>query len=92
MANIKSGNGALYPNVHEIFRFLYENNFKIFIASNGLTDYLHAIVTYYNLENWVTETFSIEQIHTLNKGDLVKTIIDKYEIREGQLLVTAYRI
>lgn len=86
VANITSGNGALYPNVHEIFRFLHENNIKIFIASNGLTEYLQAIVTYYNLDKWVTETFSIEQIHSLNKGDLVKTIIDKYKIKRGAVV------
>ncbi|MFB1099659.1 HAD family hydrolase [Terribacillus sp. JSM ZJ617] len=86
VVNIKSGKGALYPNVPEIFRFLRENNLKIFIASNGLTEYLQAIVTYYNLEKWVTETFSIEQIHSLNKGDLVKIIIDKYEIKRGAVV------
>lgn len=86
VVNIKSGKGALYPNVPEIFRFLRENNLKIFIASNGLTEYLQAIVTYYNLEKWVTETFSIEQIHSLHKGDLVKIIIDKYEIKRGAVV------
>ncbi|MFP7479380.1 HAD family hydrolase [Terribacillus saccharophilus] len=86
VVNIKSGNGALYPNVQEIFCYLRENNFKIYIASNGLTEYLQTIVTYYNLDKWVTETFSIEQIHTLNKGDLVKTIIDKYKIKRGAVV------
>ncbi|PAD34155.1 HAD hydrolase-like protein [Terribacillus saccharophilus] len=86
VANIKSGNGALYQNVHEIFRFLKENDCDIFIASNGLTEYLQTIVTYYNLDKWVTETFSIQQIHTLNKGDLVKSIIDKYDIKAGAVV------
>lgn len=86
VTNIKSGNGALYPNTKEIFRFLHKNGYKIFIASNGLTEYLHAIVTYYNLDKWVTETFSIEQIDTLDKGDLVRVIIDKYAIKLGAVV------
>ncbi|REB07359.1 HAD family hydrolase [Sporosarcina sp. BI001-red] len=84
--NIRSGNGALYPNVIEIFDFLKENNCSIYIASNGLTEYLNAIVSYYKLEIWVTETFSIQQIETLDKGDLVKTILTKYDIQTAAVV------
>ncbi|MET1138618.1 nucleosidase, partial [Bacillus subtilis] len=58
--NIRNGKGALYPNVKEIFNYLKENNCSIYIASNGLKEYLEAIVSYYNLNNWITETFSIQ--------------------------------
>lgn len=84
--NINSGKGALYPNVKEIFHYLKENDYSIYIASNGLEKYLQAIVKYYNLDNWVTETFSIQQIQTLNKGDLVKLILEKYNIREAAVV------
>ncbi|MEB3053043.1 HAD family hydrolase [Bacillus pseudomycoides] len=84
--NIRSGKSALYPNVKEVFRYLKENNCSIYIASNGLTEYLQAIVSYYNLDNWVTETFSIQQIRTLDKGDLVKTIIKKYDIKKAAVV------
>ncbi|MFE6138272.1 HAD family hydrolase [Bacillus sp. NPDC057893] len=79
--NIKSGKGALYPNVKEVFNYLKEIGCSIYIASNGLTDYLKAIVSHYDLEQWVTETFSIEQISSLNKGDLVKNILKKYDLK-----------
>jgi Predicted phosphatases len=78
--NIASGKGALYPHVEEIFRYFKEQNWSVYIASNGLTEYLQAIVRYYRLEEWVTETFSIEQIDSLNKSDLVRTIMEKYGI------------
>jgi phosphoglycolate phosphatase-like HAD superfamily hydrolase len=78
--NITSGNGALYPNVREVFNYLKEINCAIFIASNGLSDYLNAIVRFYELDKWVTETFSIQQINSLNKSDLVKLILKKYNI------------
>ncbi|MFA2810804.1 HAD hydrolase-like protein [Bacillus mycoides] len=84
--NIKNGNGALYPNVKGIFSFIKENNCSIYIASNGLTEYLQAIVSYYDLDQWVTEIFSIEQIHSLNKGDLVKGILKKYDIQEAAVV------
>ncbi|MED1410576.1 MULTISPECIES: HAD family hydrolase [Bacillus] len=84
--NIKSGKGALYPNVKEVFSFIKENNCSIYIASNGLTEYLQAIISYYHLDQWVTEMFSIEQIQSLNKGDLVKNIMKKYDIKEAAVV------
>ncbi|MVO98282.1 HAD hydrolase-like protein [Paenibacillus sp. N10] len=86
ITNIKSGKGALYPHVKEIFSYLKENRCSIYIASNGLTEYLKAIVNYYNLDNWVTETFSIQQIQSLNKSDLVQSIIKKYDITHAAVV------
>ncbi|SFG57620.1 Phosphoglycolate phosphatase, HAD superfamily [Halobacillus alkaliphilus] len=84
--NIKAGQGALYPHVKEVFRHFKENECSIYIASNGLTEYLNAIVDYYQLDQWVTETFSIQQIHTLDKADLVKHIMKKYEFSQGTVV------
>ncbi|WP_042224409.1 HAD family hydrolase [Oceanobacillus manasiensis] len=81
--NIQGGKGALYPNVVKVFSYLKDNNFSIYIASNGLVEYLKAIVNYYNLDNWVTETFSIQRIDSLNKSDLVKSIKKKYSLANG---------
>lgn len=86
VGNIRNGNGSLYPNVKEVFRYLNENDCSIYIASNGLVEYLQAIVKYYNLDHWVTETFSIQQIDSLNKSDLVQSIIKKYDITNGAVI------
>jgi phosphoglycolate phosphatase-like HAD superfamily hydrolase len=84
--NINCGKGALYPNVKEVFSYLKDKGCSVYIASNGLIDYLNAIVGYYHLDQWVTETFSIQQIESLNKSDLVHTIIKKYNITNGAVV------
>ncbi|MGN1402519.1 MAG: HAD family hydrolase [Bacillus sp. (in: firmicutes)] len=84
--NIKIGKGALYPHTKEIFRFLKKNGFHIFVASNGQTEYLDAIIQYYDLHHWIKETFSIQQIQTQNKSDLVRAIIQKYDIDSGAVV------
>lgn len=84
--NIKDGKGALYPKVKETFKYLKENHYSIYIASNGLTEYLKAIVEYYHLDHWVTETFSIEQIESVNKSDLVREIVEKYNVTVGAVV------
>lgn len=81
--NITKGNGALYPNTEEVLRYLKDNNCSIFIASNGQTEYLNAIVNYYHLDKWITETFSIQQIQSQNKTDLVTSILTKYKVERG---------
>ncbi|MFF2754421.1 HAD hydrolase-like protein [Psychrobacillus sp. NPDC058041] len=86
IANIKEGKGALYPHVVEVFSYLKSNSYSIYIASNGQIEYLKAIVDYYELDQWVTETFSIQQVQTDDKADLVSTILKKYEIREGAVI------
>ena len=83
---IKIGKGSIYPHVKELFTYLKNNNHSIFIASNGQVEYLNAIVNYYQLDNWVTETFSIQQIESQNKADLVRTIAEKYEIKNGAVI------
>lgn len=85
--NIRSGKGDLYPNVREVFSYLKEMNCSIYIASNGLPEYLQAIVSYYRLDQWVTETFSIQQIDSLNKSDLVRMILGKYSITNNAAVV-----
>jgi len=84
--NIRNGKGALYPHVNEVFSFLKQNNYLIFIASNGLKEYLSEIVSYYQLDLWVTETYSIQQIETMNKSDLVAKIVEKYAITDGAVV------
>lgn len=78
--NIQSGKGELYPNVNEVLGYINENHWSIYIASNGLTVYLKTIVSYYGLNQWIKETFSIQQIDSLTKSDLVHCIIEKYNI------------
>lgn len=84
--NIREGKGALYPHVQEVFSHLIENDYVIYIASNGLAEYLKAIVDYYGLDKWVSETFSIQHIESMNKSDLVRRIVEKYEMTSGAVV------
>ncbi|WP_404468300.1 HAD hydrolase-like protein [Sutcliffiella horikoshii] len=80
---IKNGRGALYPKVQEVLGYLKEQNIDLYIASNGQTPYLRSIVEQYDLMQWITEVFSIDQIESLNKTELVGKIVKKYAIQHG---------
>ncbi|NMH74198.1 HAD hydrolase-like protein [Bacillus sp. RO2] len=81
--HIKNGNGALYPKVQEALEYLKKRNVDLYIASNGQTPYLRAIVEQYNLTKWITEVFSIDKIESLDKTKLVGEIVKKYSIQHG---------
>lgn len=84
--NINAGKGALYPGATELLCFLCEKEYLLFIASNGQTEYLASIVHFYNLDRWIQETFSIQQIPSGDKGDLVQHIVEKYSIERGAVV------
>ncbi|WKA56632.1 HAD family hydrolase [Planococcus shixiaomingii] len=84
--NIEAGNGALYPNVEALLHHLTSKGHPVFIASNGMPAYLEAIVKFYNLNRWVTELFSIAQISSMDKGDLVAEVVAKYGIENGAVI------
>lgn len=90
IANIHGGRGALYPHVYEMLEALKQAGCPLFIASNGQREYLQAIVSQYKLDRWVTETFSIQQIQSEDKTDLVAHILRKYAI--GQAAVVGDRL
>ena len=86
ISNINEGKGELYPHVIELFSCLKEENCRIYIASNGQIGYLEAILAYYGLYEWVTEVWSIQQIDSQNKSDLVSEIVRKHQITEGAVI------
>lgn len=86
ISNISAGKGDLYPDVKDVLKYLADNDYPIYIASNGQIEYLKAITDYYHLDNWVIETFSIQQISTQSKSDLVRSIKTKYSIVKGAVI------
>lgn len=86
IGHIQKGNGGLYEYTIEVLQALKDRGYQIFIASNGQTAYLQAIVSHYGLNRWVIETCSIEQIESMKKSDLVTFIINKYGIKKGAVV------
>jgi|SRR5690606_2232895 len=79
---IRQGNGALYENVLPTLQSFSES-YPLFIASNGETAYLQAIMSTYNLERWIKGCYSIDLIPTKNKSHLVDRIIKEHHLIGG---------
>ncbi|QPC45896.1 HAD hydrolase-like protein [Mangrovibacillus cuniculi] len=82
---IKQKRGALYDDVESTLEVLSQE-YTLFIASNGVTDYLQAIVETYELHKFVTKTYSIDLIANGSKTDLVRLIKEENEIVFGYVV------
>ena len=82
---IKAQKDALYEEVEDTLDTLSQK-YPIFIASNGEVEYLQAIVETYHLDRFIRGTYSIQQIATGNKSDLVKLVKETNKIEEGYVV------
>lgn len=82
ITHITARDGALYDGVEQTLATL-SKQYPLFIASNGETDYLHAIADTYSLTNWIDGIYSIDRIASGNKSELVQTILQEHGIASG---------
>ncbi|UII58175.1 HAD hydrolase-like protein (plasmid) [Cytobacillus spongiae] len=84
--NIYRGKGKLYPHTVEILTYLSERGFRIFVASNGYPHYLKAIVEYYQLDQWIENCYSIQEIKSNDKGKLIQRIKEEHDLSYGVVI------
>ncbi|MGX9134789.1 HAD hydrolase-like protein [Rummeliibacillus sp. JY-2-4R] len=79
---IKDQKGSLYPNTEFVLERLSSNH-ELYIASNGQIAYLQAIVDTYHLDRFIQKVYSIQNISSGNKSELVKKIVQENNIING---------
>jgi len=79
---IRQGNGALYENVLPTLQSL-SDSYPLYIASNGESAYLQAIMSTYHLDRWIKGCYSIDIIPSKNKAQLVERIMKEQNIVSG---------
>lgn len=82
---IQNRQGALYDGVEDVLSKLSKVD-PLFIASNGQTAYLQAIVDTYQLQRYFQAVYSIDVESSGNKADLVARIIREQQLEEGAVI------
>ncbi|WPK13327.1 HAD hydrolase-like protein [Lysinibacillus louembei] len=85
IAQIQRGQGALYKGVEETLAAL-STHYPLYIASNGQTAYLQAIVAQYQLDCFISGTYSIDLIASGNKSELVQLVKEQHHIESGYVV------
>ncbi|MGY0373125.1 HAD hydrolase-like protein [Clostridium sp. JNZ J1-5] len=80
---IKGGRGQLYEGVIETLKEISEMGIQIFIASNGLEEYIDAVSKYYQLKRFVTDFYSSGKFKCSSKIQLIEMLLKNYNIQNA---------
>ncbi|MCF2718313.1 HAD hydrolase-like protein [Paenibacillus sp. UKAQ_18] len=80
LEGLKSGSHALYPHVKETLQSLHEKGVRLFVASNGLEDYVKGIAAAYEMVPIFEGLYSAGEYSTLSKVNLLEILLSKHDI------------
>lgn len=83
---LKEGNTHLYPGVKETLQKLKEKNIPLFVASNGLDEYIKAVCECFQITDWFEDLYSAGRFQTESKDDLVAKLLDDYSISHAVMV------
>lgn len=77
---LEAGGTLLYPKVAETLAALKSRGIRLFVASNGLADYIHSIVTVHELKGLFDGLYSAGGKGTSTKMELLRMLLDDHGI------------
>ncbi len=83
IAGVKEGYGALYPDVLDTLIQLKNQGKELFIASNGLKEYIDEVTKAFRIDHLFTAMYTAGEYKTDSKTDLIKLILKSYKIHNG---------
>jgi len=83
---LRMGLGELYPKVLETLSILKESGYSLFIASNGLEDYVESVLTAKNINKLFSGIYTAGKYNTPYKYELVHFIILNNNIKKGYMV------
>ncbi len=70
----------LYSGVKETLTKLRSKGASLFIASNGLDEYIKGVCDRFQMTDWFVDLYSAGRFQTESKDDLVKKLLEDYNI------------
>ncbi|WP_410512000.1 HAD hydrolase-like protein [Paenibacillus sp. BR2-3] len=83
---LEAGGTLLYPKVVETLRALKERGIRLFVASNGLKDYIHSIVVVHELKDLFEDLYSAGGQGTATKVELLRLLLDNHGISNAWMV------
>lgn len=88
--NLKRGKGQLFPHVKETLEILHTKGIRLFVASNGLEDYVKGVVKYTGLDSVIEKSYSAGEYETPSKVDLVRLILEEQKLQNPWMVGDRY--
>lgn len=86
LEGLARGEGELYPYVEQTLRELKERGVKLFVASNGLEDYVKGVARFKGIAGLFDGLYSAGEYATLSKVDLVARLLQDNGIQSAWMV------
>jgi phosphoglycolate phosphatase len=86
MDGLLQGDGVLYEGVEETLRELHNRGIRLFVASNGLEDYVKQVAYAKGLGPLFEGLYSAGEYKTKSKIDLVSLLMNKHNISSAWMV------
>jgi phosphoglycolate phosphatase len=86
LAGLERGDGVLYPAVLETLTQLHSRGIRLFVASNGLEEYVREVIKRKGIAHVFEGLYSAGQYKTKSKVDLVRIIIEHHNISSAWMV------
>lgn len=83
---LKEGNIHLYPSVKETLEKLRDQKVPLFIASNGLDEYIKGVCEVFQITDWFVDLYSAGRFQTESKDDLVAKLLSDFGIQHAVMV------
>ncbi|CAH1225911.1 MULTISPECIES: HAD hydrolase-like protein [Paenibacillus] len=83
---LDGGDSRLYPQVKETLEALKEQGVRLFVASNGLEDYVKGVAFAHEIMPLFEGVYSAGQYKTPSKVDLVQILLKKHHIQDAWMV------
>ncbi|PZD94262.1 HAD family hydrolase [Paenibacillus sambharensis] len=86
LEEIAASRGNLYPYVPETLKALKDKGIKLFVASNGLQDYVEAIALHRTIDKLFDGLYTAGGRSTATKVELVRILLEEHGIKSAWMV------
>jgi phosphoglycolate phosphatase len=83
---LSRGTGELYEGVEQTLRALHAKGIRLFVASNGLEDYVKGVTQAMGISSLFEGQYSAGEYQTRSKVDLVKLLLAEHGIQSAWMV------
>ncbi|WP_028611905.1 HAD family hydrolase [Paenibacillus harenae] len=86
LEGLAAGEGELYPYVEQTLRLLKDKGVRLFVASNGLEDYVKGVAQYKEIAGLFDGLYSAGEYGTASKVDLVARLLQDHGLQSAWMV------
>lgn len=86
LTGLQEGVGELYPDVKQTLHTLKQRGVRLFVASNGLEDYVKGVARATGIDVYFEALYSAGEFQTPSKVNLVQLLLERYSIDQAWMI------